>query len=215
VSAAVWPRPRALLLDAMGTLITLRQPLGVTYAEMAARHGLRAEPEAIGRAFARLYPQAPPLAFPDLADGALCQAEIGWWGRLIDAVLLASAGVAAPLELHHQLFEAFADPALWRVYDDVPPMLERWRAAGLQLAVVSNFDSRLAGLLAGLGLAERFAAVVVSSRAGAAKPSPRPFQLALAALGATADEAWHVGDSPEDEAGARAAGLRCLIVRRP
>jgi putative hydrolase of the HAD superfamily len=199
----------------MGTLITLRQPLGVTYAEMAARHGLRAEPEAIGRAFARLYPQAPPLAFPDLADGALCQAEIGWWGRLIDAVLLASAGVAAPLELHHQLFEAFADPALWRVYDDVPPMLERWRAAGLQLAVVSNFDSRLAGLLAGLGLAERFAAVVVSSRAGAAKPSPRPFQLALAALGATADEAWHVGDSPEDEAGARAAGLRCLIVRRP
>ncbi len=215
MSAAVWPRPRALLLDAMGTLITLRQPLGVTYAEMAARHGLRAEPEAIGRAFARLYPQAPPLAFPDLADGALCQAEIGWWGRLIDAVLLASAGVAAPLELHHQLFEAFADPALWRVYDDVPPMLERWRAAGLQLAVVSNFDSRLAGLLAGLGLAERFAAVVVSSRAGAAKPSPRPFQLALAALGATADEAWHVGDSPEDEAGARAAGLRCLIVRRP
>jgi putative hydrolase of the HAD superfamily len=57
--------------------------------------------------------------------------------------------------------------------------------------------------------------VVVSSRAGAAKPSPRPFQLALEALGATAAEAWHVGDSPEDEAGARAAGLRCLLVRRP
>ena len=215
MSAAAWPRPRALLLDAMGTLITLRQPLGITYAELAARHGLRAEPEAIGRAFARLYPEAPPLAFPGLADGALRQAEIGWWGRLIDAVLLATAGVAAPLELHHQLFEAFADPALWRVYDDVPPMLERWRAAGLRLAVVSNFDSRLAGLLVGLGLAERFAAVVVSSRAGAAKPSPRPFQLALDALGATAEQAWHVGDSPEDEAGARAAGLRCLIVRRP
>ncbi len=199
----------------MGTLITLRQPLGVTYAEAAARHGLHAEPEAIGRAFARLYPEAPPLAFPGLADGALRQAEIGWWGRLIDAVLLASAGIAAPPALHEQLFEAFADPALWRVYDDVPPMLERWRAAGLQLAVVSNFDSRLAGLLAGLGLAECFVAVVVSSRAGAAKPSPRPFQLALEALGATAEEAWHVGDSPEDAAGARAAGLRCLLVRRP
>ncbi len=215
MSAAAWPRPRALLLDAMGTLITLRRPLGATYAEVAARHGIRAEPEAIGRAFARLYPEAPPLAFPGLADGALRQAEIGWWGRLIDAVLMASGGVAAPVALHRQLFEAFADPALWRVYDDVPPMLERWRAAGLQLAVVSNFDSRLAGVLAGLGLAECFATVVVSSHAGAAKPSARPFQLALEALGVTAAQAWHVGDSPEDEVGARAAGLRCLIVRRP
>jgi putative hydrolase of the HAD superfamily len=215
MTVAAWPRPRALLLDAMGTLITLRQPLGITYAEIAARHGIRADPEAIGRSFVRHYPEAPPLAFPGLGEAALRQAEIGWWGRLIDRVLLAAAGVAAPAALHRQLFEAFADPSLWRVYDDVPPMLERWRAAGLDLAVVSNFDTRLGGLLAGLGLAERFSSVVVSSRAGSAKPSPLPFLLALEALGLTPDQAWHVGDSPEDEAGARAAGLRCLIVRRP
>jgi putative hydrolase of the HAD superfamily len=215
VTGAAWPRPRGLLLDAMGTLITLRQPLGVTYAEAAAGYGITAEAAAIGQAFARLYPAAPPLAFPTLEEEDLRRAEIGWWGRLIDRVLLATAGVTAPVELHRQLFEAFADPALWRVYDDVPPMLARWRAGGLRLAVVSNFDSRLGGLLAGLGLAEHFGPVVVSSRAGAAKPSPRPFLLALEALGLTADQAWHVGDSPEDESGARAAGLRCLIVRRP
>lgn len=215
MTAVAWPRPRALLLDAMGTLITLRQPLGVTYAEAAAAFGISADPAAIGRAFAQLYPSAPPLAFPGLAGAELQQAEIQWWGERIDAVLQATAGVAAPAALHRRLFEAFADPALWRVYDDVPPMLERWQAAGLRLAVVSNFDSRLGGLLAGLGLAERFGPVVVSSRAGAAKPSPRPFLLALEALGLTADQAWHVGDSPEDEEGARAAGLRCLIVRRP
>jgi putative hydrolase of the HAD superfamily len=81
--------------------------------------------------------------------------------------------------------------------------------------VVSNFDSRLEGVLTGLGLADWFETVVVSSRAGAAKPSPVPFQQALAALGLSPAQAWHVGDSPEDEAGARAAGLRCLIVRRP
>jgi putative hydrolase of the HAD superfamily len=215
VSAAAWPRPRALLLDAMGTLITLRQPLGRTYAAHASRHGLAVDAEAIERSFARLYPQAPPLAFPGLSGAALQEEEIGWWGRLIDAVLQDAAGVSAPGALHRELFEAFADPALWRVYDDVPPRLERWRAAGLQLAVVSNFDSRLDGLLAGLGLAESLTTVVVSSRAGAAKPSPRPFRLALDALGLSPEQAWHVGDSPEDEAGARAAGLRCLIVRRP
>ena len=210
-----WPRPRALLLDAMGPLIQLRRPLGQTYAEAAAAHGIAVEPEAIGRSFARLYPAAPPLAFPPLAEEALRQAEIGWWGRLIDAVLQETAGMAAPPALHRELFEAFADPALWQVYDDVPAHLERWQAAGLKLAVVSNFDSRLDGLLAGLGLAERFAVVVVSSRAGAAKPSPDPFRQALAALDLPASAAWHVGDSPEDETGARAAGLRCLLVRRP
>lgn len=213
--SAPWPRPQALLLDAMGTLIQLRRPLGHTYAEAAAGHGLTVEPEAIGRAFARLYPAAPPLAFPPMAEEALRQAEIGWWGQRIDAVLQETAGVAAPPALHRELFEVFADPSLWQVYDDVPANLARWQAAGLKLAVVSNFDSRLDGLLAGLGLAERFEAVVVSSRAGAAKPSPEPFRQALAALGLPAAAAWHVGDSPEDEAGARAAGLRCLLLRRP
>ena len=215
MSPPAWPRPRALLLDAMGTLIQLRRPLGHTYAEAATAHGISLDPEAVGRAFVAHYPSAPPLAFPGLEGEALRQAEIGWWGERIEAVLQQCAGVSAPADLPLQLFEAFADPALWRVYDDVPANLERWQAAGLRLAVVSNFDSRLAGLLAGLGLAERFEAVVVSSQAGAAKPSPLPFQQALTALGLPPSQAWHVGDSPEDAAGARAAGLRCLIVRRP
>ncbi|MFM7265021.1 MAG: HAD-IA family hydrolase [Cyanobium sp.] len=215
MSTPAWHRPRALLLDAMGTLIQLRRPLGHTYAEAAAAHGIALDPEAVGRAFAAIYPSAPPLAFPGLQGEALREAEIGWWGERIEAVLQRCAGVSAPPELPRQLFETFADPALWSVYDDVPAHLERWQATGLRLAVVSNFDSRLEGLLAALGLAERLEVVVVSSRAGAAKPSPLPFQQALAALDLSPSQAWHVGDSPEDAAGARAAGLRCLIVRRP
>jgi putative hydrolase of the HAD superfamily len=213
--SAGWSRPDALLLDAMGTLISLRHPLGTTYAEAAADHGLQVEPAAIEAAFAAAYAGAPPLAFPGLGGEALRAAEIAWWGARIDAVLLDTIGLPGPAALHHQLFETYADPAQWRVYDDVPAMLERWSDAGIRLAVVSNFDSRLPGLLEGLALAAWIGPVVVSSGAGAAKPSPLPFQLALEALGVAAARAWHVGDSPEDEAGARAAGLRCLIVRRP
>ncbi len=212
---AGWSRPAAVLLDAMGTLITLRRPLGATYAEAAAEHGLLVEPDAIEAAFAEVYRQAPPLAFPGLVGDDLRDAEIRWWGERIDAVLQTTLGRPGPAALHQQLFEAYANPALWQVFDDVTTNLERWHAAGIRLAVVSNFDSRLPGLLEGLGLAAWLEAVVVSSSAGSAKPSPRPFQLALEALGVAADRAWHVGDSPEDEAGARAAGLRCLMVRRP
>lgn len=213
-SPAIWPRPGALLLDAMGTLIGLRATVGATYAACAAEHGLTVSAEAIDRGFAAVLRQAPPLAFPGLEGEALPAAERRWWGERVDAALQAAGGPPAPIALQEELFERFADPRLWRVYDDVAPRLEQWRSQGLRLAVVSNFDGRLSGLLRGLGLSAWIEQVVVSSRAGAAKPSPVPFRIALEALGLPPQQAWHVGDSPEDAEGARATGLRCLIVRR-
>lgn len=210
-----WRRPRALLLDAMGTLIGLRASVGSTYAAMAAQHGLQLEPAALDQAFAAAYRSAPPLAFAGLAGAALEQAERDWWSQRIAAVL-RSVGQedGGPPELHRQLFDRYADPGLWRVYDEVPQALERWRAMGLRLAVVSNFDQRLEGLLEAFDLRRWLEVVIISSRAGAAKPSPRPFQLALEQLGLRPEQAWHIGDSGEDEAGARAAGLPCVLVRR-
>jgi putative hydrolase of the HAD superfamily len=214
-AGAPWPRPRALLLDAMGTLIGLRESVGSTYAAMADDHGLAVEAAAIDRAFPAVLRSAPPLAFPGLGGPALLEAERAWWGERIDAVLIAAGAGAAPAALHHELFERFADPALWHVYPDVIPSLRRWREAGLRLAVVSNFDRRLLPLLQGLGLGEWFELVVVSSSAGAAKPSAGPFTAALTGLELAPQQVWHVGDSPEDVAGARAAGVRCVLVRRP
>lgn len=210
-----WRRPRALLLDAMGTLIDLRQSVGRIYADVASEHGRALEAMAIDRAFGPIYRGAPPLAFPGLAGAALEDAERGWWAARIDAVLEAIGEDRGTPALHRHLFDRFADPQLWRVPDDVPASLERWRGQGLRLAVVSNFDTRLETLLQGLGLAPWLDAVVISSQVGSAKPSPAPFTVALERLGVHAEEAWHIGDSPEDAAGARAAGLPCLLVRRP
>ena len=215
-------RPQGLLLDAMGTLISLRQSVGHSYAALAADFGIRVEAGAINRCFAAVYRQAPPLAFPGLDGTALRQAEIAWWGeRIRQALHLAQDGQASetapelPEGLAEALFEHFADPGQWQPYPEVPACLERWRQRGLRLAVVSNFDSRLTDLLEGLGLAGCLHTVVASSEAGAAKPDPVPFQLALAALQLEAEAVWHVGDSPEDAAGAQAAGIRCLLVQRP
>jgi len=210
-----WPRPRALLLDAMGTLIGLRAPVGHTYAAVASEHGLQLDPTAVEQAFGAAYREAPPLAFPDLCGDALQQAERQWWADRIDAVLRTLGEGPGSTALHRQLFDRFADPGLWRVYDEVPAALARWRRLGLRLAVVSNFDQRLEGLLEALGLSRWLEAVVISSRVGAAKPSAAPFALALEQLGVGPGEAWHIGDSPEDVAGARAAGLPCVLVRRP
>jgi HAD superfamily hydrolase (TIGR01509 family) len=55
--------------------------------------------------------------------------------------------------------------------------------------------------------------VVLPSDAGAAKPDPRIFQLALRRIGVSPGEALYVGDDPEEDfAGARAAGLAAMDV---
>ncbi len=71
---------------------------------------------------------------------------------------------------------------------------ERAAASGCRLAVIANWDCSLAGVLERLGLAEPFAAIVTAAEVGAAKPDPRPFQVALERLGVDAGRALHVGD---------------------
>jgi putative hydrolase of the HAD superfamily len=56
---------------------------------------------------------------------------------------------------------------------------------------------------------------VTSAEVGSAKPAGELFAAALALAGASAQEAIHVGDSlEEDIAGARAAGIDAVWVRR-
>ncbi len=208
-------RPEGLLLDAMGTLIGLRRSVGSTYAAFAAEHGVTVEAEAINAVFPQLFRAAPPLAFPGVQGDALLAAEQSWWIELIAASLKA-CGYEAPLppSLGPALFEHFATAEPWQVYADVAEHLQRWRDAGLKLAVVSNFDQRLHKLLERLELSPLLDAVVVSSQVGAAKPDPLPFQRALQLLDLPAEGAWHIGDSPEDEAGANAAGVHCVLIKR-
>ena len=208
-------RPEGLLLDAMGTLIGLRRSVGSTYAAFAAEHGVSVEAEAINAVFPQLFRAAPPLAFPGLEGEALLEAEQAWWVTLIDGCLKA-CGHDDPLPegLGPALFQYYATAEPWQVYGDVAEHLQQWRSAGLKLAVVSNFDQRLHGLLEQLELASFMDAVVVSSAVGAAKPDPRPFERALELLELPATAAWHIGDSPEDEAGARAAGVHCVLIQR-
>jgi putative hydrolase of the HAD superfamily len=85
--------------------------------------------------------------------------------------------------------------------------LARLRGAGLRLACVTNWDCSLPETLAEAGLAGRFDAVVTSAEAGAPKPDPAPFLLALERLDVEPGRALHVGDDGADRVGAGAAGL--------
>jgi HAD superfamily hydrolase (TIGR01509 family) len=61
--------------------------------------------------------------------------------------------------------------------------------------------------LCATGLDGFFATAVTSARAGAPKPDPRLFRLALGELGVEPGRALHIGDSDADREGAQAAGI--------
>jgi len=91
--------------------------------------------------------------------------------------------------------------------------LERLRAAGLRLGVVSNSDGRVDAALRAADLRDCFEVVVDSALFGAEKPDPAIFRAALDALGVTPDEALYVGDLYEvDVLGARAAGIDAILL---
>ena len=82
----------------------------------------------------------------------------------------------------------------------------------MRVVVVSNFDSRLPGLLEALGVSHLLSEVIISSRAGYAKPDPEIFRLAVDKLSLQPRECCHVGDDPEDDGqGAIGAGIRPVL----
>ena len=91
--------------------------------------------------------------------------------------------------------------------------LERLRAAGLRLGVVSNSDGRVEAALRAAGLRACFDVVLDSALFGAEKPDPAIFRAALEALRVAPDEALYVGDLYEvDVVGARAAGMEAILL---
>jgi len=209
-----------VFFDVAGTLIRVRDGVGAQYARVAARFDVAADPSALEREFPRAFRAAPPMAFPGAPAEAIPGLERKVWQGIVRAVfagagLLPSYVPGAFDAYFDAVYRHFEDPAVWDVYADVVPALSDLAALGCSLGVVSNFDSRVLRILEGLGLASRFASVTLSSRVGATKPDPRIFARALASHGADAARAIHVGDSPvEDFGGARAAGLRAVLIDR-
>ena len=206
---------RAVLFDAVGTLIHLREPVGETYARFARAAGVAVASEPLQAAFARALRSMPPMVFPRRSAAQVVEAERAWWR---DVVRSAFDALGVPPftdfeRLFGRLFEHFAGAAAWRCAEGAAEALTALRANGLGTGMVSNFDHRLPPLLAELGLAPLLDTVVLPADAGAAKPDPRIFALALSRLGVRSDQAVYVGDDAEDDiAGAWRAGLRVLDV---
>jgi putative hydrolase of the HAD superfamily len=91
--------------------------------------------------------------------------------------------------------------------------LDRLRAGGLRLGVVSNADGRVEEALVAAGLRDCFDVVLDSALVGVEKPDPAIFRAAIDALAVAPAEALYVGDLYDvDVVGARAAGIEAVLL---
>jgi putative hydrolase of the HAD superfamily len=130
-------------------------------------------------------------------------------------IFLADLGIRDGDGLVDTVYREFTDLANYALFEDVPPVLERLRDAGLVLGVVSNFEEWLERLLERLGVRSFFEVRVISGVEGFEKPDPRIFRLAMERAGVDPSVSVYVGDNPEfDVDPALALGMFPVLIDR-
>ncbi len=209
--------PEAVFFDAAGTLIRLKEPVGSTYATHARAFGLQ-EPfsrelcQRMDGSFRRVFSRHEPLLFhePDLSQ--IGRLERDWWRRVVKETFQGIAEISDFGGFFDSLYHLYSTSEAWALEPGCSEVLEELQRRSVRVAVVSNFDSRLPGLLEILGIAHLLSEVVFSSGAGFAKPDPGIFRLALKRLSLRPGDCCHVGDDPEDDwRGAMGAGIRPVL----
>lgn len=181
--------PKALLLDVGGVLLEPVEAVAHTYRRLGAAYGVQTVDFAAGFGAAQGR---------QLMDGR------PFWRQVVGR----STGCWDDAYFE-SLYQYFAQAQAWRVAPGARELIARLRLRGVKVGIVSNWDTRLRGTLAGLGL--DVDGVYCSGELGVEKPDTRIFALACKALGVAPAEALHVGDSLRcDVEGARAAGLKAL-----
>jgi putative hydrolase of the HAD superfamily len=198
---------RAVLLDALGTLVELQPPAprlqrllaeeGFEVGEERAAAGIGAE---IAYYLAHHLEGSDRASLEELRDR--CARE------MLEALELPGLDQPTARRVMMSALE-------FRPYEDALPALRELRRRGRTLVVASNWDCSLPDWLEPGGLLALVDGVVTSAEVGAAKPDPRVFRRALELAGVESGEAVHVGDSlDKDVQGARAAGIRHVLVLR-
>ena len=203
---------RAVVFDAVGTLLRPEPAVGVAYAAAARRFDSTRDATEVQSRFRAAW-QAEEAR--DGEPGGLRTDEARERFRWQTIVAQVFPEVTRQDELFAALWNHFAHAANWRLFDDVPETWRELTARGLVLAVASNFDDRLPAIC---GLLEPLAGcrhVFVSSAVGYRKPAAEFYARVAAALDLPAASILMVGDDLEnDVVAARQAGWIAVWLAR-
>jgi putative hydrolase of the HAD superfamily len=200
-------RVRAVLLDALGTLVEL-QPPAPRLQRLLRESGIEVTEQQAAAGF------AAEIAY--YLDHHLDGSDRERLERLRDRCAEEMRKAIALPELDHATARRAMLGALeFTPYPDVLPALRELGGGGPRLVIASNWDCSLPDWLRPAGILELVDGVVSSAEVGAGKPDPRVFERALAIAGVEPADALHVGDKVDNDVeGAAAAGVRGVLIQR-
>ncbi len=200
---------RQVFLDFGGTLVseppdpypTFRSVLGAEGFELSRERYLEADRIASARIEPMRYRQLGQS--PSFLDLSIIET-------------LRELGIADPsgrivIRLHGE----FTSPEWRPVYPETVRVLETLSESKVPVHLISNSTDMLVETIARRGWDRFFRSVTFTQEAGAEKPAPAVFHLALARARCPAAEALHVGDSwVADYLGASRIGMRAVWLNR-
>jgi putative hydrolase of the HAD superfamily len=160
------------------------------------------------------------LASANRSVGHLIYAYLGrsseFWQIYDDRVMDALPLTSRRKEVAREIQRIFDDPTQVVLYPESRRTLVALRARGLRTGLISNHHDGLLRALHHHELEPLFDSVTYSQEAGAEKPEPAVFSLALRRAYCGPTEAVHVGNSIDtDVEGARRSGIAPIWLDRP
>lgn len=204
----------AVLFDAGGTLIDLMPPRAEVFAQALHAIGTKASSSDVAAAMARAdRNHDEEYARLDGKD------EARFW-KMYDEEVAKAVGYRGDFDLLEKQVSTRFDEIVpkaenWVAYPDTKPTLERLRARGFTVGLVSNATDLARRVMDRLDLSQYFEFMVLSEEVGVRKPAPGIFKIALDAAGKPPNRTLFVGDRyAADIVGATRAGMHAVLVDR-
>jgi len=207
---------KVALFDAFDTLILIdKDELPRSLAVRCGYIGIEVSPEQTIEVWKGVKPfVALASKDPKLAD-SMRAGHREYWEEIFTFILKEIGVPGDPREWAGRLYESPVPSIGLDIPPDVPWGLSRLREMNLTIGLITNTHTNMPELAVELGLATLLDFIVTSTDAGAEKPDPAIFRLALERGEAQPEEAIYVGDSYEvDVLGGEAAGIPGILIDR-
>jgi putative hydrolase of the HAD superfamily len=199
---------RAIVFDAVGTLIHPDPPSVAVYEAVGRKYGSHLSAAVIARRFIAAFRDEEEL---DSRHGQQTNEarELERWRHIVQRTL---DDISDPEACFCELFAHFSRPAAWQCTPGTEQMLTALAERGLVLGVASNYDRRLRYVASGLVALRPIEHLMISSEVGWRKPAAEFFRALERLVGFPGDKILFVGDDlTNDYEGALRAGLGALL----